>query len=165
MLDILVRRCPQCRSFLPERTFVLPQGEPSVQKASTSRPGTLVYMHTSRGQPRSPARQAHLYPHFLSRNRPIAVVTLTNPARGIPRFNPVRVLQQSLGSPPYGAPQERKWRSHRTPNGVPQHAMLARKTRICDVEPRWGSWGFAGVLLGCAVVTATPGFGVRPRWG
>ena len=43
--------------------------------------------------------------------------------------------------------------------------MLAGKNGICYVEPRWGSWGFVGVLLGCAVVTATPGFVVKPRWG
>ena len=28
-----------------------------------------------------------------------------------------------------------------------------------------GFMGFVGVLLGCAVVTATPGFVVKPRWG
>ena len=48
------------------------------------------------------------------------------------------------------------------PNGVPQRPMLARKTRIRDVEPRWGSWGSVVVFLGCAVVTATPGFAVKP---
>ena len=51
------------------------------------------------------------------------------------------------------------------PNGVPQRPMLAHKICIREVEPRWGSWGSVGVFLGCAVVTATPGFAVKPRWG
>ena len=33
------------------------------------------------------------------------------------------------------------------------------------VEPRWGSLDFVRFFLGCAVVTATPGFVVKPRWG
>ena len=33
------------------------------------------------------------------------------------------------------------------------------------MEPRWGSLGFVPIFLGCAVVTATPGFVVKPRWG
>ena len=33
------------------------------------------------------------------------------------------------------------------------------------VEPRWGSEDFVRFFLGCAVVTATPGFVVKPRWG
>lgn len=68
----------------------------------------------------------------------------------------VAALRRTLGE---------KRRTHRTPSGVPQRPMLARKTRICDVEPRWGSWGLVAILLGCAVVTATPDFAVKPRWG
>ena len=51
------------------------------------------------------------------------------------------------------------------PNGVPQRLMPEPKNRICDVEPRWGSMALVPLCLGCAVVTATPGFVVKPRWG
>jgi hypothetical protein len=61
--------------------------------------------------------------------------------------------------------QGRKIEISPNPNEVPQRLMLARKTRIRDVEPRWGSWGSVVVFLGCAVITATPGFAVKPRWG
>ena len=50
------------------------------------------------------------------------------------------------------------------PNGVPQRLMPAPRNRICDVEPRWGSIGFVPRFLGCAGVTATRGFVVKPRW-
>ena len=66
---------------------------------------------------------------LVSRTKPILVATMKNAPRGILRFNPVRVRQQSLGSPHCGAPQVRKWRSQRTPIGVPQRAMLAQWTR------------------------------------
>ena len=42
---------------------------------------------------------------------------------------------------------------------------LKRKNCPGNVEPRWGSEDFVRFFLGCAVVTATPGFGVKPRWG
>ena len=53
------------------------------------------------------------------------------------------------------------------PNGVPQPPMLKLKRKNCpgNVEPRWGSEDFVRFFLGCAVVTATPGFVVKPRWG
>jgi hypothetical protein len=46
----------ESRSFLPERIFVLPQGEPHLQQATEYRPDTLVDVHTGRGRPRSHAR-------------------------------------------------------------------------------------------------------------
>ena len=51
------------------------------------------------------------------------------------------------------------------PNGVPQRVMPGRKNRICVVEPRRDSKVFVPFFLGCAVVTAAPGFVVKPRWG
>ena len=77
----------------------------------------------------------HLYPDFLSRNKPIEVANLKNPPRGILRFNPVRVLQQSLGSPPCGAPQVRKWRSHRTPLGFIGYCGCSPWVRCCHGDP------------------------------
>ena len=52
------------------------------------------------------------------------------------------------------------------PNGVSQPPMLKlkRKNGPGNVEPRWGSEDFVRFFLGCAVVTATPGFVVKPRW-
>lgn len=48
----------QCSSFLPERIFVLPQGERRGEQATGYRHGTLFHMHTGRGKPRHPARPA-----------------------------------------------------------------------------------------------------------
>jgi|GEM_PF-4674577 len=45
------------------------------------------------------------------------------------------------------------------------NAETETKDGIGSVEPRWGSNGFVPFFLGCAVVTATPGFVVKPRWG
>ena len=44
-------------------------------------------------------------------------------------------------------------------------AETEEKHGIGNVEPRWGTKDFIPFFLGCAVVTATPGFVVKPRWG
>ncbi len=46
------------QSALQEKTFVLPQGEPLMRLDTGSRPNSLIDVHTRRGKPRSPARQA-----------------------------------------------------------------------------------------------------------
>jgi|GEM_PF-2295011 hypothetical protein len=84
--------------------------------------------------------QAHLCPHFLS---------TSSPQRSFTAKPGVAALRRTPGKKTEISPN---------PNGVPQRPMPPRKTCICDVEPRWGSWGFVGAFLGCAVVTATPGF-------
>jgi hypothetical protein len=57
------------------------------------------------------------YSHFLLSNKRIVAETLKNQPQGILRYNPVRVLQQSLGSPPCGAPQVSDQGMSRTPMG------------------------------------------------
>ena len=79
---------------------------------------------------------------------------------------PVRVSQQSLGSPHRGAPQV----VGRSRSGPQRGSTWACVRTACTnnarvMEPRWGSGRFWHVDLGCAVITATPGFDVRPRWG
>ena len=67
-------------------------------------PGILIDLQAKFVLPRKPFRQTHPYPHFLLWNRFLVAEILKNPPRGILRFKPVRVLQQSLGSPPCGEP-------------------------------------------------------------
>ena len=83
--------------------------------------------------------QAHLYPHFLWTSS-----------------TPTGFYSKAWGRRVSAHPSKETEISP-NPNGVPQRPMLAGKTCICDVEPRWGSWVFVGAFLGCAVVTATPG--------
>jgi hypothetical protein len=56
---MIVKVGPFCRKGLS------PEGETRVQHATGYRLGTLVDVHTGRGRPRSPPRQAHLYPHLF----------------------------------------------------------------------------------------------------
>ena len=87
---------------------------------------------------------------FLEQNRAI------QPGTGFTTKPGVAALRRTPGTEIQIAPN---------PNGVPQRFMHGRMNHICYVEPRRGSNVFVPFFLGCAVVTATPGFVVKPRWG
>ena len=122
--------------------FFRPKG-PAIQIAWPSGPGKL-----HQNAPSGPTGNA--VKGFLEQNRAI------QPGTGFTTKPGVAALRRTPGTEIQIAPN---------PNGVPQRFMPGRMNRICDVEPRRGSKVFVPFFLGCAVVTATPGFVVKPRWG